>query len=900
MAILNGFLRGAHDPEITANIDNKKYSGVATEMYNFVGTKRGALSRRAPFKFHQELNSSSYIIPFVYDANNQYLIHFFKANDNTVKYKLLSYDGNSVVVSSIGTSPQVIQPIFTSNNQDGFITAQSSVVSGIEAYQRFNDERTSFAGSDGYWVSIKYPKPAKLYEVSVLNRDTFSGIGPTITEIVNFVIEGSNDNINWDLLSYTSNVVDLTTVCTLTENPTYLYYRIRVIGAVSSWAVLGKIKLKVELDSSEDILYDTPYSIEQIKELHWTNENKRIIFFHPDVAPQEIIQVMQDLQQTGLTFTGENGLGYPTFGCFYQERLCLGGFTKANRQFNMSQSNPKDLTQFNFTLPTNEIVSTSAMQFVIRNAKYPLRESLSGRNMLYLQCVDGLATVSSGGDEVPLTPVQVAATLRNHTSFSDIPAVYQEELAFLVGSDYKTVYGMDYDFNVMRVRTIPINEHCLSYFESGIAQMIPMKGQLPYIVFRLNNGKILVATAYKTETSFSFHLYPLELGDGVARCIAPLFNPETGYDTLFAIIEHQNGIISLESIESSHDVYTSATQRAYFEQNIMLDSSQKISVPQKSDIWFKYSGTKSDIGRYLFTLKSETHKMKYVWSYDNVQSNQTNDVYTLVENVVAGTPIYDSATNEQIAVANGGNSEQIAWQQTPIPGSSITVGVVAYRASQFDNEGTFMQDGGSIDLPDGEIKLIWGNESIICKNCLFDDSGMWAEVSAEPLLDINSTSYQVPKKTWKIDEYNNLNVQVWNGDDFIDAEFENTPYGTNIVLKKAIYGGTIGIPYKSRAVFENLVGVDAAPYEKTITNIAACITYATKLKLGTESIIDEIGFSNYHYNKWQDRILPDENLRNIPLADSPRKDKKIVLECDYPFPANITFITYDIKTTGVR
>ena len=205
MAILNGFLRGAHDPEITANIDNKQYSGVATEMYNFVGTKRGALSRRAPFKFHQELNSSSYIIPFVYDANNQYLIHFFKASDNTVKYKLLSYDGNSVVVSSIGTSPQVIQPIFTSNNQDGFITAQSSVVSGVEAYQRFNDEITSFAGSDGYWISIKYPKPAKLYEVSVRNRSTMSGIGPTVTAIVNFVIEGSNDNINWDLLSYTSN-----------------------------------------------------------------------------------------------------------------------------------------------------------------------------------------------------------------------------------------------------------------------------------------------------------------------------------------------------------------------------------------------------------------------------------------------------------------------------------------------------------------------------------------------------------------------------------------------------------------------------------------------------------------------------------------------------------------------
>ena len=50
MPILNGFFRGAYDKEVTAHIDQKEYAGVATE-YNFVGTKRGALSKRAPFKF---------------------------------------------------------------------------------------------------------------------------------------------------------------------------------------------------------------------------------------------------------------------------------------------------------------------------------------------------------------------------------------------------------------------------------------------------------------------------------------------------------------------------------------------------------------------------------------------------------------------------------------------------------------------------------------------------------------------------------------------------------------------------------------------------------------------------------------------------------------------------------
>lgn len=832
-------MRGAHDPEITANIDNKQYSGVATEMYNFVGTKRGALSKRAPFVLRDGLSNESYFIPYIYDQDQRYLL-MFDENPETGKarYRLLNYWNGALSYSTIGTESAVIQPTFTSDSQDGYICSQSSTVGGIDAYQRINSSQTmTLSQSNGYWVGLKFPNKAILSKLEITNKKSWSqttmrpgstrpgSIGSITTyyyNVIKFIVEGSNDGTNWIEIksdeksgSISTGTYNINTINTYSDMNAYSYFRVRVTGTSkqsytdSEDCNFGNIKFSVLLQE-ENLAIDTPFTMQQVREMHYANENQRMIFFHKDFVPHELRQTIQPLTVQGLDFSS---LGNPTFGCFYQERLGMGGYRNANRQFNLSKSNPKDNVAFNFNLPTSTIVATDAMEFVIRRAKYPLREVLSGRNMLYLQCIDGLATISSGGDEVPLTPVQVAADLRNKTPFSDIPAVYQEELAFLVGSDYKTVYGMDYDYNVMRVRTMPINEHCLSYFESGIAQMIPMKGQLPYIVFRLNNGKLLAATAYRTDAGFNFHLYPLKLADGTVECIGTLMNNQTGFDTLFAIVKHSNNVYTLESLESTLELYTASRGRQYFLDNLMLDYQDTIETSRSDDIIFTYNGTVSNSGRYLFTFTGET----------------------------------------------------------PI-------------------------------LPDGEIKLtfvneITGTQDIICKNCRFDEQGMWAEVSDTPPM-ASTIGYTIPQKTFQMSLYQHLPAVLFDGDDVIEKESEDND--GNITFMRPVYKATVGLIYKAYAQFENIADASVAAYEKVITNIAASITYGTGIKLGTESTLLPVGFANYPFNKWQDRILPDENLRNISLADTGRKDKKIVLECDYPFPANITFITYDIKTTGVR
>lgn len=1074
--ILNGFLRGAHDPEIVANIDNKAYAGVATDLKNFIGTKRGALSKRAPFVMQRGIDSQdAYFIPYIYDQDQVYLL-MFDANPTTGKarFKEINYFNGTLTDATVGTEESIVQPTFTSNSQSGFVCSQSKTVQSKQAYQRFNESQPmTLAEANGYWAQIKFPYQFVLSELTITNRKAWSYINSVSHPIVqykynriDFIVQGSNNGTTWETITPDESssaqpaTGKITTTRTYSSANPYQYFRILVTDTTqgntdSNECNFGGIKLSGLL-MGEELYIDTPYTMEQVKELHWANENQRMVFFHPDVTPREIRQNLQELQVTGLNFadsTATNYVGNPTFGCFYQERLCLGGFTSANRQFNMSQSNPNNKTNFNFTLPTGTPVATSAMQLVIRRAKYPLREVLSGRNVLYLQCVDGLATVASGGDEVPLTPTQTTADLRNFTPFSDIPAVHQEELAFLVGSDYKTVYAMDYDYNVMRVRTVPVNEHCLSYFDSGIAQMITMKGQLPYIVFRLNNGKILVANAYRVERGFEFHLFPLEIADGVATCIGSLMNNRTGFDTLFALISHSNGTTTLESLESTIEQYTAQKGRNYFLENVMLDSQTSLSTATKTDYTVVYKGAQSSSGRVLFqtpetnlyawnntkegrvytltatgnlnnnqifdasgqpitkyynnlvymceidiqtgltdtitirAAKHETETGMYAWS-DDPSSSLNVTYHTNTKTPTTSTTLYRKFGSDYTAVNNrsiysvtssainiGPVTGVYYWQNsnnpgifnygytktatpsvgdmvgfgnpdmqyflfpiTAINGSTITVTAngTQYQLTRYatgDNtqqlisypRNTALDDitiittydditfnrsnanditisASTPTLPDNEIKFIFsgqnGTKEIKCKNCMYEGTNIWADVSEIPPLNSASLGYAIPSRTWPLGLYTGLECVVFDGDDVVNQESQDA--NGNITFSRPIYGGTAGLMYTARGQFENVADANVAAYNKVITNIAASITYGTGIKLGTESQLEKVGYTNYGFSNWQDYVLADESLKNIPLADTPRKDKKIVIECDYPFPANITFVVYDIKATGVR
>lgn len=820
MPILNGFLRGVHDEEITTNIDQKQYAGAPVNMYNWIGTKRGGLSKRAPFNLQQILDTESFIIPYSYDDDEKYLLRFFKNQNNETKYDVYKSTNGKLEKSTFGSTTYV-QPTFTSNNSEGhIISSQGFAVDAQYAYESFNPNSLFLptAKSIGATLTIEFPTPVLLSKMSFVygfmsSSNTSSGAFKTF-EI--FIIDENDISIQTDTITnpdipekWQQGIKYLTNESRININGLFakklkIVLRDYVYNKKGSSAAttVGHIKLTGQIKTDVEEA-DSPFTYEQIQTANYYNSFRRMFFVHKDVEPREFSTAFEKFEYKGLNFSE---LGNPTLVRVFQQRLTFAGFTNSQRQINLSKS-----TEYgNFELNKDDVVPTDPIQGSIDEMKSPLSALFSGRQMLYAQSMDGLGSLNSGADDVPLTATQVSARLRNETPLSKkIQPIRQDEIVYCVGADEKTVYALDYDYQYSRIPLYSLNEHCISYFDSGIKQMVSMYGKLPYIVFLMNDGGLIVAIAYRNNTGFEFHAFPQKIADGEIKNIAVLKNTNTGLDTLYCVVLHSNGQYTIESLESYTEVYSKKTSENYLKNHILLDSKQEIYKTYKSDISFTYTGVIGSNGKRQFTVSSK------------------------------------------------------------------------------------------IEIPDNELLLLINGKEIICKNCIYDENNkLWAETSEEPE-QVMSDGYQLPKRTFNMPEYIGLDVQAFDGEDFIEKESEDVFSGT-ITFKKPIYSAKIGLPYTSYSEFVNITDVNSAQYETIINNISACITYGTGIELGTESTLEKIGYTEYPYRKWQDKILQDESLKNVILNDRGLKNKRVVIKCNFPFPANITFITYDIKATGVK
>lgn len=899
MPILNGFLRGVHDEEITANIDQKQYAGAPINMYNWIGTKRGGLSKRAPFKLQRVLDKESFIIPYSYDDDEKYLLQFYKNDNEQTEYKVLRYTDGNLIDSSFGGLAYE-QPEFTSNESENHIINGADLGAEYKnAYKAFNANTTVEASLTTTSLTIEFPKPVLLQTISYQYGQTSSNQTSGAFQTVKLEITdehgskvqiGTLNNTKLPVYFPVSETAKLEKDIT-SINPQSLFAKKLKITFSDPWwnrngssakPKIGNIRLTGQVIANKEAEI-APFTYEQAKTANTYNSYRKLYFAHKDFTPYELALTFVKSTISGLDF---EKLGNPTLVRVFQQRLVLAAFEHYPRQINLSKS-----TEYNtFELNKTDTVATDPIEGAIDEMKSPLTALFSGRQMLYAQSIDGLGSLNSGADDVPLTATQVSARLRNETPLSKhIQPIKQDEIVYCVGADDKTVYALDYDYQYARVPLYALNEHCISYFDSGIKQIVSMKGKLPYIVFLLNDGSLIVAISYRDNTGFQFHAFPQKI-EGAIQNMAVLRNTNTGYDSLFAVVLHSNGQYTLESIESYSDIYTTEKGHDYLKQHILLDAKQNINSPVNDKITFTYTGEIGENKKKKFAKQEITAinlNGVYYYPWNNITSSVLPTLYTSSKKPNVGGSLY-SYTNGSMSLV--GNRDIITVEEYSMILEDNRSGDKYTYVRDFDKD---------IDISNG-IKLIIGEKEILCENCVYDEDGnLWADTNEEPTINIASSAYCVPQKAFAMPEYIGLPAQAFDGDDFVEKESEDVIART-ISFKKPIYSAEVGLPYTAYSEFINIVDVNSAPYETIINSMSACITYGTGIKIGTESTLEKIGYTQYPYTQWQHRILPDESLKNVILNDRGVKNKRIVLECEFPFPANVTFITYDIKATGVR
>lgn len=191
--------------------------------------------------------------PYAWEDINKILI---SSGDGGVK---------SVVKGKVNLENEI--PSMTSNTTpSGIASASSNYGSGGETtympYRAFDGLGVNNAwltsNSKTGWLAYEFPSPTKIVKYSILGRDSTLTWSPK-----DWTFEGSNDDVNWDILD-TQNSISGWTINVYKEfnienKKYYKKYRINASIDVGTYMSIGELKMH---STTENVLVDVPFPTE--------------------------------------------------------------------------------------------------------------------------------------------------------------------------------------------------------------------------------------------------------------------------------------------------------------------------------------------------------------------------------------------------------------------------------------------------------------------------------------------------------------------------------------------------------------------------------------------------------------------------------------------------------------
>lgn len=388
--IQTNFTGGEISPRLLGRVDLTKYTSSVQRCENFICFPHGGVTKRSGTRYVAPVKhhgKRTRLIPFVFSTVQAYVLEFGE-------YYIRFYRNNGQLLNAAGTAPYEIVSPYAASDLDRLSFTQSADVL--------------------YLVHPDYP-------IKTLLR------------------QGS---INWTLTNYNfiDGPYDKTNISSTTLAPT---------------AVSGSVTINAS--SVVGINNDTGFQN--------TDIGRHIrIKYAAKWGAAKITNVLSTTQVTAQTFTDfdfggtatstiwrlgswSDTTGWPTTTTFYQERLFFANtVTKPNTVWG---SRSGDFTAFSPTNREAEVLDDSGLEFTLATDQVNAIRWMYGAKQLQLGTSDGPFIMSSGSDNLALTPTNVtvnrettdgtAATkpvgAAKATLFIDRNKVKLRELAYTIDSD---------------------------------------------------------------------------------------------------------------------------------------------------------------------------------------------------------------------------------------------------------------------------------------------------------------------------------------------------------------------------------------------------------------------------------------------------------------------------------
>lgn len=375
------------------------------------------------------------------------------------------------------------------------------------------------------------------------------------------------------------------------------------------------------LDGSSNVYELTsPYTLEQARDIQWSQNADVMKIVHPDIEPQDFTRLTANtFSFTASTTTGITwgSLGYPTSVLFKDGRLYFSRITT------IWASEAGDYEEF--TIPTT-IVADSPFEVTVADVTEPISWLKGSERSVILGNKENLITLNGGGVDTPLTASNVSASITGADGSDTTIPLRKDNLLFYIGANSRNVFYFSYDLLSESFKANDSNFISYDITKSGIKKLKFKKDRDDLIYTITNDGKMLSLNFKQQERINGWNLHDT---DGEIKDIATV-SDQNGDSQLF-ILSKRNNVFYVEVLapllefSKREDFFTndeSADEEAYkrklgeeLKECVFLDNSECVDNLKDSTITYSSSNNRissssvvfssGDVGRFV-VYKTET------------------------------------------------------------------------------------------------------------------------------------------------------------------------------------------------------------------------------------------------------------------------------------------------------
>lgn len=283
----------------------------------------------------------------------------------------------------------------------------------------------------------------------------------------------------------------------------------------------------------------TPYTLEEAKEIQFTQNSDVMVLTQLNHAPQDLIRVDANTFTIAThTTTGINlGVdGNPSCCTFQDGRLWFSGFE--NKSTAMRGSKVGDYEEF--TVPAT-ITDDSPINVTIAELRQPIEWLFAETTGLIAGNSQNLASLDGGSVGEGITADTVRATITKAEGSSFTYPINKEGNVFYIGKNNRHFYTFKYDLLEERYVSTDVNFISYDITKGGISKLAFKKDEDDLIYTVRNDGKLLSLNFQEKENIIGWHSHDT---DGEFKDVAVMPNNE-GELQLFALVL-RNGVYYIE------------------------------------------------------------------------------------------------------------------------------------------------------------------------------------------------------------------------------------------------------------------------------------------------------------------------------------------------------------------